>query len=377
MVDSEKSYTLLPVLAVEMAQKSPDVYLLLLFWADRLMERDIDLSQIDEKEHRRTLGFLTALAWFAPDNSKACSAVWPELLESARSDQLIDFFNSISFQKTCKLDSGFKLRMIPLPTVEELDLFCQRKVTGYRGCQHTISSSDSVIWKEWNWYTSFTDLWARDVKEKWSRIIMADSTDQDMNESVTQIARHFLDTLYDSRSILLYAQREWMRKWYPDFDPSQPEFMEDKNRPWDYDHIHPQGLLRSHNGNSRRNIPQVIRDWHSSIGNLRAWPLEVNRSDSDAPPTIKLGSPNQADMIYNINTIEDIINASFVDNESLSYWMSSVPLNEDSEVEDIRYLANIREYHDNVAALLRAIITRFVKLYHCWYRELMINELVM
>ncbi|WP_215862763.1 DUF262 domain-containing protein [Acidithiobacillus concretivorus] len=378
LVDSKKSYTLLPVIAVELAQKSPDVYLLLLCWADRLMEKNITPAQINETAYRRTLGFLTALAWFAPDKSKACSAIWSELQEKMDNENLIQYFNNTRFQNACRLDKHFNLCMIPLPSVKELNLACSRGVTGQRGCRNTISSVDSSIWKEWNWYTSFTDLLVRegDIKAKWAKQLAPEDGAPDLAESTLQVARRFLDTLYDSHSILLYAQRDWLRKWYPDFDPSQPEYMEDKNRPWDYDHIHPQNLLRSDAGNSRRNIPQVIWDWHGSIGNLRAWPLEANRADSDISPTLKLKSVNADDKRYSVNNGHEKRNASFVqENAEWEHWQNSVPMSDDGKyIEDKRYLA-LAKYHDNRKDLIKAIVARFVSLYRVWYDELRIGDL--
>lgn len=209
--------------------------------------------------------------------------------------------------------------MIPLPSVEELELVCKRGVTGQKGCTNTISSADSTIWNSWNWYSSFTDIMVKDSesKAKWAGRLMPEQTpaedeEPDLTESTLQAARHFFDTLYGSRPILLYAQRKWLQKWNPRFDPSQPEYMEDKNRPWDYDHILPQNLLRAESGNARRNIPQVIWDWCGSIGNLRAWPLEANRSDSDTSPTLKLTLVSPEEQRYSMKDGRAERSASFV-----------------------------------------------------------------
>ncbi len=378
LVDSEKSYTLLPVMAVELAQKSPDVYLLLLFWVDRLIEQKINPTQIKETTYRRTLGYLTALAWFAPDKNKACAAIWSGLQEGMDTGSLIEYFNNTRFKNACHLDNNFNLCMIPLPSVEELELACSRGVTGRPGCQKTISRVNSVIWQEWNWYTSFADLLVKgeDIKEKWANQLAPGDEAPDLAESLLQVARRFLDTLYDSHPILLYAQRDWLRKWYPDFDPSQPEYMEDKNRPWDYDHIHPQSLLRSDAGNPRRNIPQVIWDWHGSIGNLRAWPLEANRADSDVSPAQKLKLVNRDDRRYDVTSEEIKRKASFVqENTEWVCWQNSVPMsNNDSCISNKGYLSS-KEYHENRKALIKAIVLRFVALYRAWYDELKIGDL--
>ena len=57
-----------------------------------------------------------------------------------------------------------------------------------------------------------------------------------------------IEDLRGNRNVLLFAQRGWLAHWFPDYDPSQPDQVEDTNRPWDFDHIHPQRYLRSQNG---------------------------------------------------------------------------------------------------------------------------------
>lgn len=372
--DNKKTYTLLPVMAVELAQKAPDVYLLLLFWIDRLTKKGINLTKIDEKTHRRALGFLTALAWFAPNKSKACAAIWPALLE-VDDNHLVEFFNAENFKSACRFDDRFNLCMIPLPRVEEVSGTCQKHVTGYRGCRGTISKPDSPVWTEWSWYTSFTDFLTREWDIQGS--LANNPGAAELAESKIQAARHFFDTLYDSRSILLYAQREWLREAYPEFDPSQPEYMEDKNRPWDYDHIHPQSFLRSQNNNSLRNVPQVIKDWHGSIGNLRAWPFGMNRADGDTTPAMKLASKGADDKNYCINGVRNKKRASFLKNKDWEYWQDSVPM-QNKEIQDKRYLSlgqNQNQFHDCRKNLINAIVIRFITLYEEWYKQLRIGDL--
>ena len=104
---------------------------------------------------------------------------------------------------------------------------------------------------------------------------------------------------------IVVPQRRWIIKWF-DSDPSQPECLEDKNRPWDYDHIHPQNFLQNDSGNPYHNIPQLIKVWHRSIGNLRAWPLEANRSDNDSMPSKKLTGLSNIERRYEMNNESDL-----------------------------------------------------------------------
>lgn len=374
LTDRTKCYTLPSVLAVEMAQKSPDVFFLLLRWTDRLCTLDVDISSLDDRHHRRTLGFLTSLAWFSRDKAKASASVWQALQNEDDVNRLKYFFNKRSFSQTCRLDEKYNLRMIPLLTVDELDIFLKKYVTGYQGCQNTITRDDSDIWKEgWDWFYSRINKIAEELKDSYVEKLdpKAPNTSEDeldLPEFTRSSCQIFFDTLWNSRSILLYAQRSWLAQWFPRFDPSLPEFIEDKNRPWDYDHIHPQGYLRSDSGNSLRNIPCIIKDWHNSIGNLRAWPLELNRSYGDTSPINKLTHAGNDEIRYSMYDSEQVRSASFI-HDDWQWWEKSV-----LDGYDRHYLSSSK-YHDARCALIRAIVVRLVALYREWYETLRINEL--
>jgi hypothetical protein len=84
-----------------------------------------------------------------------------------------------------------------------------------------------------------------------------------------------------NRELLLYAQRPYLFERFPDYDTSRRDYWEDPNRPWDFDHILAQKFVR----NIKRK--KAAKEWlpvcgqvAHTIGNLRAWPFEENRSDS-------------------------------------------------------------------------------------------------
>jgi hypothetical protein len=87
------------------------------------MMQHISVLDIDKKIHRRTLGFLTSIAWFAPDKEKACASVWGGLEEGSDHSKLLDRFNKTRFKDACRLSKQSKLQMIPLPTPELLERF--------------------------------------------------------------------------------------------------------------------------------------------------------------------------------------------------------------------------------------------------------------
>jgi hypothetical protein len=143
--------------------------------------------------------------------------------------------------------------------------------------------------------------------------------------------------------------------------------MEEINRPWDMDHILPSFYLQG-----RRGIPQIIRDWHGSIGNLRAWPLDANRSDAESPPRNKLGEITEATREYGMTAASALLTASFVSEEDWPYWRDCTPTGAFPD----RYLALAKDHGECRKAFIRAVIGRVMALYTEWYEQLRIDSLM-
>jgi hypothetical protein len=88
---AREQYGLPPVLATELAQKSPAVVFLLLRWIVRMQEQGFDPLGLKPKSRKKLLGFVTALGWFGYNNEQAIAAVWPRL-QAASGSKLVDFF---------------------------------------------------------------------------------------------------------------------------------------------------------------------------------------------------------------------------------------------------------------------------------------------
>lgn len=371
-------YGLPPVLASELAQKSPDVFFLFLCWLDRLMfdgdrvALDAVTSLVSTPAARRALGFLTALAWFAKAENKprAVDAVWHDL-QTLDADKLPDFFNRQRFLKTMAIEPNGRQNMIPLLAPDVLQVALQKCILGYKGCQETISRSDSAIWKNWSWWQWLIDQGRpRDVEDALRPIFHEANLEEGetVSERITATWDQFIDALWGNRSMLLYVQRDWINEWFSDFDPSLPEFLEDKNRPWDYDHIHPQSFLQGRNGGTLWGLPQIIKDWHNSIGNLRAWPLEANRHDHDDAPALKLQSVSPEEAKYGI-TIRNKLEASFITLDDFDqYWSKCDPANG-------KKLNDSENTYPERWALVNAIVWRFLAIYRQWYDDLKLSTL--
>lgn len=381
---TEGPYALPPVLATNLAQKSPAVMLLLLRWIVRMLdEKREPLLPVNGKARKRLLGFLTALGWFGENQEQAVAAVWSKL-QTAKDAELERFFSPANFGQTLGLGRAGGLHMIPLPPPHVLDKMIADSVTAARGTYGGFGDPQHGFWTGWNWFDWMSGRMSRDlsiwytenIHARWkSADVTADGETIDANARFQDAWTAFINGLSTNHNVLLYGQRHALASWFEDYDPSQPDQLEDVNRPWDYDHIHPQSYLKSSNGNTLRNIPRIVWDWHSTIGNLRAWPLELNRGDSNATPDLKLGSDNprtkQIEAAYGLKNDSAKKKASFIKND-WEHWKKCVPTGQCPR----NYLALADQYGVQRQELIRAITTRFSALYREWHETLKVEDLM-
>ena len=109
-------------------------------------------------------------------------------------------------------------------------------------------------------------------------------------DGLSDVNKDGLQWLRVNREMMLYAQRGWLQRSFT-YDPSDEDTWRDHGRPWDFDHLLPSAAI------SYKTIPhkEVLKEWSQSIGNIRAWPLEDNRSDGAREPDKKLA--NLADQL--------------------------------------------------------------------------------
>lgn len=112
----------------------------------------------------------------------------------------------------------------------------------------------------------------------------------------------------------------------------------------------------------------MIREWHGSIGNLRAWPLQANRGDGDKSPRHKLESHERLGD-FGIHSTNALLEASFVEDE-LNDWQRSCP--DPVEPGYLGKPANFRECRQH---LMQAILKRFLRIYEAWYETFEIGAL--
>ena len=352
-------FRLHPFLASDLARgkDGQNLMLLLLRWVDRMLEAGIDPNAIDEVDRRRTLGFITAVSWLGLDITRCVNRLWVEL-ETCKVEELARFFNSQKFTSLLRRDEEDGVILIPpIPGA----VFCTSLKNLLEIINSQLADRKSGYWTRQDYYRNecINDLddWIhRVVHPLWSV------------ENHEDIGAWWLDRIMANRKLVVYAQRNSLCRWFPGYDPTVPG-AEDTNRPWDYDHIHPDNYVAS-----RKKIPQLLRTLHWSNGNSRAWPLEANRSAQDAAPQSKLSAASDSEKRYRI-TDQNLTAESFItDNEELICWLKSVPI---SLVGNNRnYLAEAEEYKDSHLALVTAITLRLGRIYNEWFESLAISELL-
>ncbi len=228
-----------PVLRSALARADPDVYLLLLQMAQT--HRKSPQIPPGTELTKRILGVATVLHWFGTDSGTAARHILKSINEKGL---LPTTFRGIFAPGT----SGI------------LRVLAPEDVAGKHLPAFDHSNEDSLReWSFWNYFVgNRKDPAERALAEKelWP----------------------FMHTLLHCKPLLLYAQKDFMNRAFAGYDPSCVDIWDGHDRPWDYDHILPSAVLYR-----RRNqtFKSVCAHWLNTVGNLRAWPLEANRSKSD------------------------------------------------------------------------------------------------
>ena len=144
-----------------------------------------------------------------------------------------------------------------------------------------------------------------------------------------------------------------------------------QSRPWDFDHI-----LADSYVSYQRKIPREMSDWYQTIGNLRAWPMDANRSDSDEAPSkkfkydeLKQDEKKSYEKDYGWRSGSDMRESSLVTDECWQLLQSIGDSPDFSEKDDNDKKRSSRE------VAMRAISLRTLHIYQRWYETLQIDEL--
>lgn len=366
----ERPFRLLPLQAARIAQNDEQALLLLFMWIRSRAHQSDTWLGIGEAEHRRLVGLMCVLSWFhATDRNTATNRrqyltrLWSQRERLHEEGILAGLTEPIA---------NLPGPILPLPPPAILTAGIERCVTG-----HGFGGYDTTLWREWNFWANLqTRLDDIESASNWyTRAIkkIGDESEAQVSERREASWQTLVSRTTRNTELVLYAQRQYLAKWYPEFDPTSPTQLQDTEQPWDLDHIHPQNYVQGVN-----NIPPIIKAWHSTIGNVRAWPSEINRAQHDLDPASKLKVPNSQEIAnYDVMTSAVLCAASAVRTPP-NDWAQSHPGTTAGAPH--HYLRNYypdthAQYQPNRQALVRAITARYVDLYAGWYKELGVKQL--
>ncbi len=337
--DTENDYGLPPVLAVNIARSSPDLLFLLLFLLWK--KRDVDF---DDDKRKKLIGTITAITFFG-DQKKCAKLLWNGVTKEEF--DLDNIFSEAGFRKILSNSEDSGRIMIPLIAPE---IF---RAAINKGLIEQAENTESEIWKK-------PEVLQNHIPDNVKQHIEKILGNQDIGQTWREKFVEFVEKLKNEKRLLLFVQRQYLEKWCQDYDPTIPESTEDRNRPWDYDHIFPYNLV-----SSKKDVPRLIRPYLiNSIGNLRAWPLELNRSDSDALPRKKLSEDKgeeETRKLYCVSKRDQLKKASFIGDDDLEYW---------NKVE-----SDSAKKKEKGIDLVKAITIRLTQIYEDWYKTLGIGEM--
>lgn len=186
-------------------------------------------------------------------------------------------------------------------------------------------------------YILENNLLSEDIIE----VLLGNMPVKDNTEKLKNNWWHHINFLYHNKSLLLFAQREYLQIKFNDYN--QFENLEDTNRPWDWDHIYPNSWVYS-----KVDIHHLVKFWVHSIGNFRALSYDDNRSENaNCSPSERLVEDNKK-------------NDSFIiEGNDLEFWMKL-----DNGSRRIKRMDDTMVNH-----FLNAVINRMINIYKNWYYE--------
>ena len=221
--DSESKHTP-PILRTTIARNSPEVYLLLMYFALRNMQSPIELDSCEI----RALGFL--LHWFSTskDKKKCVQEIFTRCKDSINRTNVLMGISHLMHD--CQL----------------LHIYTPDEISGF------IKIDNSPDWRAWNGIPA-------GGREFFDRIFW------------------YRDNYSEACEMLLYAERRYINLNFSNYDPARQDMWAEYNRPWDFDHI----IARNRIVGSRGDYREYNKSMLNSIGNIAAISFEANRSKSD------------------------------------------------------------------------------------------------
>jgi len=230
-----------PVVRTAVAHHSPDVYLLLMILAQRVLSEQANA----ESFRSPILAVATTLHWFGYDQHRAVQRMYGML-------RCIEKLTPEFFEGILSVN----------PQVNELSGV--RDLVSPAELEKIIICPDEEHLSEWNWEQAIVEQPSLNRPDEKLHL------QNNIWPIICQIR--------SNKELLIFAQREWLGIRFKSFDNADILAWEDHNRPWDFDHLLPQSIFHDvRNADYLR----VCKQWGNTIGNFHILPFEENRSRSD------------------------------------------------------------------------------------------------
>lgn len=321
------SFCLPEVVATRAINDAPDIFLGLLYWLDKGGQVELGTT-----EHQRLLGCFTALSWFLPGNAKSKQNTLREWIEAAGTDVAGRLWSCECLRFLFTRNECFVPLFPPPDLLEPLLLQGTLEVQPYNYENLAASNQNPAFWESYK--RLFTEPDAPDaLKPRREHNLMV-----------------FLNRLRPRKAMLLYAQRNFIRAKFKEFGQWDMT-LKDSNCPWDWDHIYPSAYRRW-------DVNKVYKDWHDSIGNLRAIGLSENRGDGCDWPSIKLA-----------NEMEQSCNG---DNPSQSFITKEIW----KEMKELPYDYEALKKNELALRMCAVVLKRMLSIYREWHDQFCIGQLM-
>lgn len=375
LLTGDAAYELPAFLAADLSSTSSENLLLVIMrWIDEIRRSGAEYSGLTSTTRARTLGFITAVTWFAQDVDSCARELWQHLnnLKVAASPEVMDFFNRDQFNSLLRPKDGSRWKMIPLPSPGLLRGVLREYILSACAREKGDASFYEMLEKKELWkYFAAPELTPDSVLQEYQSVSGGRWQDDQSRDAWWKfIARSWWYWTRGGRRLVLFAQRKPLNEWFAWYDPTRPDQIEDRSLPWDYDHIVPNSWVYY-----QRDIPKLLRnDIMNCIGNIRLWPMELNRSDSDDGPDKKLrpqqsavGSDRELIAAY-IPDLDEIPSLSFAEPQVRDFCAARPPGDNPKK--------GFKEPGPHQRHFVAAVVGRYHDLYKEWYEQLRLAELM-
>lgn len=347
-----------PVLRSRMASQAPEVFLFLL----RLAHHG---GSPDESVRRQLLGLATALHWFGLEREKAVRWLWNVrpahwLDGSAFTTDMPNVLTQIRYRNEAPGPQD-KPTIAGILRPQELARYIDP------------ASFTSGPIKDWTWWHSLVDQPGRQEAHAKN----PNATVEDLNNAVNARWTEYGDFIgmlsqhgyqRSNALLLMYAQREQMQVFFPDYDPQDADFWAAHNVPWDFDHLLQQDAYS--NKKVANDFIKVCQQWGNTIANLHLLPFEQNRSRQDEPlaTVVPPNDPQREEFLRRIYLWDDT-------NPSKPSCLDSFSMHSD-DIRSIQPDTRQPDAHQRVMDFVTASRARLLRLYSDWFDTLKIDSML-